>query len=67
MQCNPLQEIQTIKELTKAWECVPRSGIPNNFPAATLLPIQHRNKENHNKHQLGSTSKALKKNNENEI
>lgn len=27
----------TINELTKACECVPLSGIPNNLPAATLL------------------------------
>lgn len=27
----------TINELTKAWECVPRRGIPNSLPAATLL------------------------------
>lgn len=26
-----------MNELTKAWEWVPRSGIPNNLPAATLL------------------------------
>lgn len=27
----------TMNELTNAWECVPRRGIPNNLPAATLL------------------------------
>lgn len=30
-----------MNELTKAWECVPRRGIPKSFPAATLLPLAY--------------------------
>lgn len=37
MHWKLLEELRTMNELTKACECVPRSGIPNNFPAATLL------------------------------
>jgi len=31
-----------MNELTKACECVPRSGMLNNFPAATLLLKQSK-------------------------
>ena len=34
---NKIVIIPTMNELTKACECVPRSGMPNNLPAATLL------------------------------
>lgn len=31
-----------MNELTKAWECVPRSGIPNIFPAAQFLTFHNK-------------------------
>ena len=33
-------------EQTKAWECVPRSGMPNKFPAKTLLQQKSEQKVN---------------------
>ena len=47
MYGNFLQTTPTMNELTKAWECVPRSGIPNNLPASTLLTIKQKREISH--------------------
>lgn len=46
MQQISVNWLRTMYELTKAWEWVPRRGIPNNFPAATLL-LAHMKKANY--------------------
>lgn len=61
-----MQEIQTINELTKAWECVPRSGIPNNFPAATLLSINNTETVKLYQTLTQVNSKSTEENKENE-
>lgn len=48
-----------MNELTKAWECVPLIGIPNNLPASTLLSAQHTRKYKNELHQRTEKTKEI--------